>query len=177
MKTIRIAAMAAAVILGVGALSAQTASTQCDSPVAPVPFTLMGGPGIVTSVSATQQQLPQAAQQFLQTYYSRVMVGSINHNVVKNQYNVELGNGVKVTFTADGKVDDIQAPGNDGLYLPVIKAVLPEKAYKHLEDAGLLYDVTGIKNAVGKGLRVQLLNAMPPEMLFDVDGLFIIVDD
>ena len=131
----------------------------------------------MTSVSATQEQLPEAAQKFLQTYYSRVMVGYVNHNVVKDVYNVELGNGVKITFDSKGKVEDIQAPGNDSLYIPAIKAVLPEKAYKHLEQAGLLYEVTGIKNADGKGLRVQLLNAMPPEMLFDVDGLFIIVDD
>lgn len=154
------------------ALMAQTQKTEN-----PNPYQLMGGPGIVTSVSATPQQLPKAAQEFLQTYYSRVMVGPINHNVVKDMYNVELGNGVNVTFTADGKVDDIQSPGTEPLYSPAVKAVLPAKAYKHLEDAGLLEEVTGIKNAVGKGLRVQLLNAMPPEMLFDVNGLFIIVDD
>ena len=141
------------------------------------PYLLMGGPGIVTSVSATPNQLPEAAQKFLQTYYSRVMVGTINHNVVKDVYNVELGNGVNVTFNSKGQVEDIQAPGTESLYIPAIKAVLPAKAYSHLEKAGLLQEVTGIKNAVGKGLRVQLLNAMPPEMLFDVDGLFIILDD
>lgn len=186
MKTTKIALIALMCCCGMIPSVAQNVCTnqtkKCETacsntPRQENPYLLMGGPGIVTSESATPQQLPQAAQQFLQTYYSRVMVGKIMRNVVNNTYNVELGNGVKVTFDAKGKVQDIQSPGTDPLYEPAVKAILPEKAYKHLEDAGLLPDVTGIKNADGKGLRVQLLNAMPPEMLFDVDGLFIIVDD
>lgn len=176
-NTIAFALLFSAVPLFGVAQNSSNATAPADKPASEIPYNLLGGPGIVTSVSATQNQLPAEAQKFLQTYYSRVMVGYINHNVVKDEYNVELGNGVKITFNAKGQVDDIQSPGTDSLYLPAIKAVLPEKAYKHLEQAGLLYDVTGIKNAKGKGLRVQLLNAMPPEMLFDVDGLFIIVDD
>lgn len=188
MKTTRLAALAAALILIAPALSARNTSNcnnsnnaacteKCKTEQPANPYLLMGGPGIVTSESATPNQLPTAAQDFLQTYYSRVMVGPITHNVIKDTYSVELGNGVKVTFNAQGKVDDIQAPYPDSLYAPAIKAVLPAKAYTHLEQAGLLYDVTGIKNAAGKGLRVQLLNAMPPEMLFDLDGLFLIVED
>ncbi|MCH5218982.1 MAG: hypothetical protein J1F20_00320 [Muribaculaceae bacterium] len=138
---------------------------------------LFGGPGIVTSESATVNQLPTQAQDFLQEVYSRVMVTNVNHNVVADTYDVTLGNGVKIKFDAAGKVQDIQAPYPDSLYIPAIEATLPTKAFKHLEQAGLLYEVTGIKNATGKGLRVQLLNATPPEMLFDLDGLFIIVDD
>lgn len=133
--------------------------------------------GIVTSVSATQAQLPQKAQEFLQTVYSRDAVGPIKFNTIKDTYNVEVGNGTRITFTADGRVDDIQAPYGDTLYGRAIQAVVPEKTYKHLEKAGLLDEVTGIKNAAGHGLRVQMLNNYPPEMLFDVDGLFIIVDD
>lgn len=142
-----------------------------------LPFGLMGGPGIVTKESATPDQLPAAAQNFLQTYYSRVMVGPISRNVIKNTYSVELGNGVNITFNSNGKVVDIQSPGTEPLYSQAVKAVLPAKAYKHLEDAGLLEEVTGIKDATGKGLRVMLLNNMPPEMLFDIDGLFVIIDD
>lgn len=184
MKNTNLIAIAAMLTLVAPAVSAGNTndcpaktSTECPVPVPPSQLGLMGGPGIVTSESATVEQLPEAAQKFLQTYYSRDVIGYINHNVVKDQYNVELGNGVKVTFNSKGRVEDIQAPGTDSLFLPVIKAVLPEKAYKHLEQAGLLYEVTGIKNATGKGLRVQLLNAMPPEMLFDIDGLFVIIDD
>lgn len=174
MKT-TLALLALAAFLSAPALAAQTTATKNDA--CANPYLLMGGPGIVTSESATPQQLPRKAQEFLQTYYSRVMVGPVNHNVIKDTYNVELGNGVKITFDAKGKVDDIQAPGTESLYAPAIEAILPPKAYKHLEDAGLLYEVTGIKNARGKGMRVELLNAMPPEILFDVDGLFVILDD
>lgn len=176
-----LASFACAPMLNASSVASTSKSNECCEKTAPTassnPYLLMGGPGIVTSESATPQQLPARAQDFLQTYYSRVMVESVNHNIIKEQYNVELGNGVKVTFNNEGKVEDIQSPGTDPLYIPAIKAVLPEKAYKHLEDAGLLYAVTGIKNADGKGLRVQLLNATPPEILFDVDGLFIILDD
>lgn len=171
MKTRFFFAFAIAALYGVASGFAQD-KTPCDNP-----YLLMGGPGIVTSESATPNQLPKDAQEFLRNYYSRDMITYVNRNVVKDQYNVKLGNGVSVTFDAKGKVADIQAPGREGLFIPAIKAVLPKKAFKHLEEAGLLYEVTGIKNADGKGLRVQLLNAMPPEMLFDVDGLFIIVDD
>lgn len=168
--------------VAVGSLSAQTntctQASSCDT-TSPVKFNpgIMGGPGIVISESATQSQLPEGAQKFLQTYYSRVMVGPVKHNVVKDTYNVTLGNGVKVTFNGKGEVDDITSEGTEPLYEPAIKAILPEKAYKHLADAGLLYEVTGIKNARGKGLRIDLLNAMPPSVIFDVDGVFIILDD
>lgn len=151
--------------------------TSCKTQNTANPYLLMGGPGIVTSESATGDQLPPAAQDFLRTYYSRVMVGPINRNIIKDQYNVTLGNGVTVTFNQKGRVESINSNSDDPLYAPAIKAVLPEKAYKHLEDAGLLYDVTGIKNAQGHGLRVELLHATPPEILFDIDGLFVILDD
>ncbi len=141
------------------------------------PIQLQGGPGIAVKVSATQTMLPPAAQKFLQTIYSRDVVGPITFNAVKDVYDVEVGNGTKITFDKKGQVQDIQAPTGESLYGRAVAAVLPEKAYKHLEEAGLLEYVTGIKNAHGHGLRVMLLNAMPPEMLFDVDGLFIIVDD
>lgn len=179
MKTRKLVALTAAALLAIPALTAQstTSAQNCPSEASKAnPYMLIGGPGIVTSESATPDQLPAAAQRFLQTYYSRVMVGPINRNVVKDQYNVELGNGVKVTFNNKGQVEDIQSPGDESLYAPAIKAILPEKAYKHLEDAGLLYEVTGIKNAHDKGMRIELLNAMPPEILFDVDGLFVILD-
>ena len=141
------------------------------------PIQLQGGPGIAVKVSATPGMLPQEAQKFLQTIYSRDALGPITFNAVKDTYQVEVGSGTKITFDKNGKVKDIMAPEGESLYGRAIAAVLPEKAYKHLENAGLLEDVTGIKNADSRGLRVLLLNAMPPEMLFDVDGLFIIIDD
>lgn len=155
----------------------QNDKTDCKYPEKDIPYNLMGGPGIVTSISAEANQLPDAAQKFLQTYYSRVMVVSVKKNLIQDVYNVELGNGVKVTFDNKGKVVDIEAPAGDYLYAPAIKAIVHEKTYKHLEQSGELYQVTGIKDANGKGMRILLLNNMPPEMLFDVDGLFIIVDD
>ena len=176
MKTSRLITLFAVSLLAMPAIYAQKPASDSAVPSAPAPYLLMGGPGKVTSVSATPQQLPEAAQTFLRTYYSRVMVGDISHNTLKDTYKVTLGNGVKVTFNASGKVIDIESEGTDPLYEPAIKAILPEKAYKHLEQADLLSEVTGVKNAQGKGLRVILANNMPPEMLFDVDGLFIIVD-
>lgn len=172
MKTKLFSAIAAVAILGTSAITAQNSSI-----VPPTPINLQGGPGIVTSISSSQSELPENAQKFLQTVYSRVMVGPVTHNVVNDTYKVELGNDVKITFNNKGQVEDIQAPYPESLFIPAIKAVLPEKAFTHLEKAGLLSEVTGIKNATGKGLRVQLLNAMPPEILFDLDGLFIILDD
>ncbi len=170
MKKTLIAAIAAAII-------APAVTAQTHSIVPPTPINIQGGPGIATSISATPNELPAAAQHFLQTVYSRVMVGPITHNVIHDTYRVTLGNDVTVTFNRDGRVKDIQAPCPESLYIPAIKAVLPERAYKHLERAGLLDEVTGIIDATGRGMRVLLLNATPPEMLFDLDGLFIIVDD
>lgn len=180
MKTVKLIALAVLLTVGVAGVyaQAQSACSNCTDKTASQPYYpgLIGGPGIVTSESAAPEQLPAEAQKFLQTYYSRVMVGPINHNLIKETYKVELGNGVKITFDNKGKVEDIYSPDSEPLYTPAIKAVLPEKTYKHLEQAGLLYEVTGIKNAQGKGLSIQLLNAMPPEILFDVDGAFVILD-
>lgn len=176
MKTQHITALVAALLIATPFIKAQTVNDDNTSTTEAHLYTLMGGPGIVTAESATPSQLPQKAQDFLQLYYSRDVIGTITHNTLKDQYDVELGNGVNVTFDNQGRVDDIQAPEGDGLFLPVIKAVLPDKTYRHLEQAGLLYDVTGIKNIQGHDMRIELLNAMPPEILFDIDGAFVIID-
>ena len=159
------------------ALALATPTLKADNILPDQPIQLQGGPGIAVKVSATPNMLPSEAQKFLQTIYSRDVIGPVTFNAVKDVYDVEVGNGTKITFDKEGKVKDIQAPQGEALYGRAVAAVLPEKAYKHLEEAGLLEYVTGIKDAQGRGLRVMLLNAMPPEILFDVDGLFIIMDD
>lgn len=164
-------------IFGAMLFSAPAVNADNSSIVPPRPINIQGGPGIAVSMTSSQAELPEAAQRFLQTIYSRDVVGPVTFNAVKDRYKVIVGNGTQIVFDKKGKVDDIQAPQGESLYARAVSAILPEKAYKHLESAGLLEYVTGIKDAQGRGKRVMLLNAMPPEVLFDVDGVFVILND
>lgn len=164
-------------IITVSLLILGFSTSQASDNIVPThPVHIQGGPGIVTAVSATQAQLPPAAQQFLQRIYSRTAVGPVMHNIVKDRYNVELGDGTRITFDAAGKVMDIRAPEGDTLYGRAIQAIVNGKTYQHLEKAGLLDSVTGIVDAGERGQRILMVNQYPPEMLFDLDGLFVIMD-
>lgn len=167
------------VLASVLSLAASTAPAICaqNNILPDQPINIQGGPGIAVSMSSSQSELPAEAQKFLQTIYSRDAVGPVTFNAIKNQYKVVVGNGTQITFNKEGKVKDIQAPRGESLPQRAVQAVLSSKVFKHLVDANLIEDVTGIKDAGSRGMRVQLLNAMPPEMLFDIDGLFVILDD
>lgn len=136
---------------------------------------LQGGPGIVISASQTTENMPAAAQDFLKTYYGNDPVIRCHENFIKETYDVDLEDGTHILFNHDGKVRDINAGDYATIPAGAIKAILPAKTYKHLEQSGTLNLVMGIKDAGPKGFGVALLNNVPPQMIFDIDGTFVIV--
>lgn len=138
------------------------------------PIFMGGNPGIVISGSADKSQLPEKAQKFLSDFYTDDPIITCQENYIKQIYNLKLGDGTKITFDDMGDVVDISEGGNLPIGYKALKAILPLKVYVHLENSGFLNEVSVVKNAKGKGTCVMLLNSLPPQLIFDVDGVFVI---
>lgn len=138
------------------------------------PLMINGGPGIVVSASTQVDQLPADAQQFLREYYGDNPVMKCKINYVKDNSSVTLADGTGITFDKDGKVDDIRTANNTSLPTRVLEAVLPAEAYKHLVATDCQGLVSAVKNAHGRGFHVMLLDTVPPYMIFDMGGVFVI---
>lgn len=138
------------------------------------PLMLNGGPGIVISASVEADQLPEADRKFIGMYYPQTGVAKSTVNFIKGTASVSLFDGTKIEFGKGGVVYDIKAP--EGMSLPesVVEAVLPERATHHLRQVNALSYVNAIKHAHGRGFCVMQLNDNPPQLIFDIDGLFIV---
>lgn len=141
----------------------------------PLTFYLQGGPGIAISGSQAPENMPDSAKTFLNKFYADDPVAQCHEDFIKQTYHVILEDGTDITFNKQGKVRDIKNGGNIALSPDLLKAILPAKTVKHLGQAGALNDVSAVKDAGEKGFGVALLNNVPPQMIFDVDGTFIIV--
>jgi hypothetical protein len=137
---------------------------------------IAGGPGIVVSGSVDRSQLPANADKFLNSAFPGVAVSTLTKNFVKDTYNVTLANNVKLVFDKDGKVDNIVMPNLEAIPANVLSDILPAKAVKHIAQAGYANQVFEIKKAQDRGFSVFLLNNTPPQMIFDLDGTFLILD-
>lgn len=95
------------------------------------------GVGPAVAGSATQAQLPKAAQKFIEKHYKHTSVRKIEREFAPGTYDVDLADGTDIEFDAQGNVISIESPDR-GRALPkdVVKAILPSKAYKRLEESG-----------------------------------------
>ena len=134
---------------------------------------LQGGPGIVISGSQQKENLPKDARDFLDKFYKDITVELCREDFIKNTYHVMLGDNTDIVFNKDGKVRDIKAGYNSSIPEDELKAILPDRTVKHLEQAGVVDEVSAIKDAGKNGFGVALLNNIPPQMIFDADGVFI----
>ena len=135
-----------------------------------------GNPGIVVAGSVNDSSIPQEAKNFIAKYYPGQSVVSVEKNFIRSEYDVRLVNGVDIEFNGKGKVRDIEAPNGTVLPDAVVKALLPEKAYRHLADNGLKGQVNEISIGRG-GYEVSLLIDNPDEVVYDVVGEFVAFDD
>lgn len=169
----------AALMLATASVSAQTAGKTAQGKGIPTPAEIsnihvQGGPGIVISGSQVKENLPDDARKFLDKFYPGDGLALCREDFIKNTYHVILDGGTDMTFDHKGKVRDIRAAGNLAIPAEELRAILPAKTVRHLDQAGVLDEVTAIKDAGPKGFGVALLNNVPPQMIFDVDGTFII---
>ena len=114
----------------------------------------------------TFQQLPQKAQQFINTHFSGVEVLSAT---VDDDYEVYLVNGTKVEFTLQGEWKEVKCPGS-----AVPAAIIPAAISKYVKvqfPNSIIIKIDKKKN----GYEVELNN--DAELKFDKNGNFIGMDD
>ncbi|WP_289763055.1 PepSY-like domain-containing protein [Duncaniella dubosii] len=145
--------------------------------VAQIPVGNGGNPGIAISGSANYAQLPKKAQAFIEKHFKDAGVMKCEKYFAKGKYEVELRNGVDLEFNTKGDLIEVDAPDNTVLPIAVVKDVMPRKAYGRLEKDGLAGMVETIELNRGKVYEVDLNIAGPDTYVFDVDGVFLAIED
>ena len=114
----------------------------------------------------TFQQLPQKAQQFINTHFKGVEFLSAT---VDDDYEVYLANGTKVEFTLQGEWKEVKCPGS-----AVPTAIVPAAITKYVKAQFPNSIIVKIDKKYG-GYDVELNNDM--ELKFDKNGRFLTYDD
>ncbi|MDE7350211.1 MAG: PepSY-like domain-containing protein [Muribaculaceae bacterium] len=122
--------------------------------------------------SINRNDLPEAAQQFLPTYFPKAKVGMIKtdkHFLKKTDYDVKLVNGTKIEFNNSGKWTSVDCKGREvpkdiipkairnyvGKNFPDVKIVKIEKTSSKYEVC-LSDDVELIFNLLGQFKSVKM---------------------
>ncbi|MBD5353813.1 MAG: hypothetical protein HDR85_02750 [Bacteroides sp.] len=145
--------------------------------VAQSPISTGTAPGIVLSGSANYSQLPKKAQAFIEKHFKGVGLRACEKYFAKGKYEVELNNGIDLEFNTKGELTEIDAPDNTLLPVAVVKEVMPRKAYERLEKDGLTGAVESIELNRGKVYEVELNISSPDTYVFDLDGVFLAIED
>lgn len=145
--------------------------------VAQAPINNGGNPGIVMSGSQNYSQLPSKARSFIEKHFKNIGVRSCEKYFAKGKYEVELLNGIDIEFNSKGEVTEIDAADNTTLPATVVKDVMHHKAYSRLEKDGLVNNVESIEFNRKKVCSVELSIPDPDTYLFDVNGMFIALED
>ncbi len=136
-----------------------------------------GGPGIAVAGSTNYDKLPKEAKSFIDRHFKGVGVKSCEQYFAKGKYEVELNNGIDLEFDRAGKLTEVDAPGNTLLSVEVVKDFLPRKAYDRLKKEGLDTKVESIEFKKGKAYEVDLSIPDPDTYIFDVNGVFLAIED
>ncbi len=134
-----------------------------------------GGPGIAIAGSVPPSELPQKAQDFLRKYYPDQQCASLVKEFSDNEYELRMTDGTEITFLADGRIDEIEAPRGQILPLKVVKDLLPEKSYAHLNDNGYLGMVNEI-DYKANGYKVSLITNAPDDITYSLSGEILEID-
>ncbi len=136
-----------------------------------------GEPGIVLSASSNYAQLPSKAKSFIEKHFKNIGVRVCERYFAKGKFEVELNNGVDVEFDSKGVVTEIEASGKSTLPVSVVKDVMHPKAFSRLESNGLADKVESIEFTRNKVCSVELQIPDPDTYLFDINGVFIAIED
>ena len=91
--------------------------------------------------------------------------------VIQNQGRKKL---LQFFVDKDGGVTDIRQGGNRSINTDALSEIIAPNVYLHLIEVGDIQNVNMVKNAEGSGTCVMLINTTPSQLIFDVDGNFII---
>lgn len=145
--------------------------------VAQAPINTGGNPGIVMAGSQNYSQLPEKARHFIEKHFKDVGVRSCEKYFAKGKYEVELANGIDIDFDSKGNVIEVDAPGNTMLSTEVVKELLPSKAYDRLVKDGFGSMVESVEFNRGKVYEVELNVPSPDTYVFDINGVFLAIED
>lgn len=119
----------------------------------------------------TFNQLPQAAQNFINTNYpnEKVSFATVDDDLLRPDYSVVLANGVKLQFEHNGTLDKIETR-NGEIPAGIIPVQIIETVKSHYPDAEIIEYEIGRKT-----YEVKLSNRM--ELKFSSSFAIIEIDD
>lgn len=117
--------------------------------------------------------LPAKAQTFIKKHFAKEVIRDCEQD--GNRYELELKNGVDMEFSAQGDLIKIDA-GRKTLSAPLLKEILPQKAYDELNSRNEIENVEEVEFR-GAGVKVELRKMLgDDEYRFDKDGNLLYVD-
>lgn len=137
-------------------------------------YHVYGGPGLAISGTVDKNQLPDSARVFLNQNYAGDSIVDCTRNFVKGTSDVKLSDGTELRFNSTGQVTYIKSGHDKSLTPQVLVDILPEATVEHLLEAGYSPYVREIRNVRDSHHRIFLLNNPMPEMIFDINGNFLI---
>lgn len=143
-------------------------------PSHPVEFST---PGIVLSGSANTDALPKKAKEFISKYFPGTTVTKCEQYYAKSKYSVELSTSVDIDFDLQGNVTEVEAPDMSVLPRQLVKDLLHDTAFARLIADGYADRVESIEFKRGRVVEVSVAKSDPDTYVFDLDGVFIALED
>ncbi len=88
--------------------------------------------GPVVSVSEMQSNLPEQINSFLNKFFPKEQLKSIELKTMEKIYEIDLINGYDLKFRENGDLMEIDAPKDSFIGLPILNQILPAKTYEFL---------------------------------------------
>lgn len=123
---------------------------------------------LVSAISVfSQNTLPEKARNYIKTHFPEETIA--NSKKDWNDWDVYLKNGIKMEFSLDGDIKEIEGKGNS-----IPTSVLPEGAASYIQKN---YPIMKIKEIEFKNAKIEVDLENGTKLIFDKSGRFIKMDD
>lgn len=112
--------------------------------------------------------LPSAAQSFLQQYFPNNVVTQAERHKEEPRYEVTLDNGYEIDFYGDGRWQEIDS-NNAVLPSQLIKGVLPDNIIYYMASEYPEFEVSAIERSAA-GYNIELATTPTITLYFDPTG-------
>lgn len=123
------------------------------------------GVGPVIAGSYNPNQLPERALDFLRTYYGSHYAQSCEKDYMTEDYELTMTDGTEIEFDYQGKVMEIDAPGDSAISQDAVKKILSKEAYNKLNELGAADKVEKIEREK-RGFDIELVDGSTLHELF-----------
>ncbi len=158
------------------AAAALMASVAMAQVVPPKPVEI-STPGIAIAGSYDQSKLPKEAHEFIAKYFPGTSIVKCEQYYAKGKVEVELNTSVDIDFDLKGNPIEVEAPDNTALPREVVKKMLHDTAFVRLLADGYADKVESIEINRGRIVEVSVIKSKPDTYVFDINGLFIALED